>query len=670
MEDIKNITSIAELIERRAESQPDFVILTYLVDGESEEQPLTYRAFERQAKQVAGFLQEKGLKGERVLLLFPQGLEYMIALFGCFYAGVVAVPAYPPRNNRNMNRIEAIIQDTSARAILADQATVDRIQKMQYEFANQPLFAYEEVIAEQANWTPHTIQGADIAYLQYTSGSTGTPKGVVIRHENVLINAEASRNIYPPDTRVAVNWIPMFHDMGLIYMMSYLIQNAQCYFMSPVSFIQKPFRWMKAVSKYKADYTVAPNFAFDLCCEKISEEQVKELDLSHLRSVLSGSERVQLSTLLNFYRKFKPAGFRIEAFKPGYGLAEATLAVSYVTHDGLPRLTPKSNPGPLTILSEANTQHDAPQDYHVSIGPPVEGCTLRIVAPETQAVLPEGEEGEIWISFPGSIASGYWENESASQETFYNYLEQEEGVRYLRSGDLGFLLDGELYITGRIKDLIIIRGRNYYPIDIEYVVAGAHPALQQNSGAAFYIEENGIEQLAIVQEVRRSQWRSADPDEVIERIRKAVTEEFELAAARIVLIYPMSLPKTSSGKVQRQVAKRQMLAGTLKVMKDWIRPSVHESPTHHPLEAAINSDNLLLWLRQQIAIKTQMPLEEISPESAFNDFPLDSVEGVEIAGALSEQLDFQAEAEAFWSLPDLREIAEYLYQQYQAAKAR
>jgi len=669
MEDIQDIKSIAGVIQKRAKSHPDFVILTYLADGETEEQPLTYYEFDRQARLVAGYLQAKGLEGKRILLLFPQGLEYMIALFGCFYAGVIAVPAYPPRNNRNMLRIEAIVKNTDAKAILADQSTVDRMKKLEHELSGLEMLPHEELIAADVEWKFHQNHPEDIAYLQYTSGSTGAPKGVIIRHQNVVVNAQACRNIYPPDTKVAVNWIPMFHDMGLIFMMSYLLQNAQCYFMSPVNFVQKPFRWLKAVSTYKADYTVAPNFAFDLCCEKISEEQVKELDLSHLRSVLSGSERIQLTTVLNFYDKFKAAGFKVEALKPGYGLAEATLAVSFVIHDGLPRITSKSQLGKTSILSSSNVNVDNPQAYHVSIGPPVEGCTIRIVNSKTKEVLAEGQEGEVWISFPGSIATGYWQNEEATQETFLNYLEGEPGIRYLRTGDLGFLLEEELYITGRIKDIIIIRGRNYYPIDIEYTVASAHPALQSNSGAAFYVEKAGKEQLAIVHEVRRAEWRSADPDEVIENIRQAIAEAFELSPVRIVLIFPMSLPKTSSGKVQRQKAKQQMLDGKLRVMKEW---HWSEQDSGAPADLAtddITEEQLLLWLRQQMARKAKMPLEAIKPDGAFNDYPLDSVEAAEMAEELTEQLGFQAEAESFWALPTIKEVAEYLYQQYKTAKA-
>ncbi len=670
MNDVNELKTLAEIVMQRAKTMPDFEILTYLADGELDEQPLTYRDFDHRARLIAGYLQQQGLEGERVLLLFPQGLEYMIALFGCFYAGVIAVPAYPPRNNRNMLRIDAILNDTSDYAILADHSSIQRMEKIEIDFVQKRLFSYERILEAEADWKPRKIEPAEVAYLQYTSGSTGSPKGVMITHENVFINANACRNIYPPNTKTAVNWIPMFHDMGLIYMMSYLLQNARCYFMSPVHFVQKPLRWLSAVSRYQADYTVAPNFAFDLCCEKINEDQAKELDLSCLRSVLSGSERIQLHTLQNFSQKFQVSGFQLQAFKPGYGLAEGTLAISYVTHDDLPSITLKNSneQEPLTLTPEL-LPFKNPEDYHVSIGKAVEGCTLKIVDPERKQALPEGKEGELWISFPGSIATGYWQNDEATQETFFNYLPEEADTPYLRTGDLGFLLRQELYITGRIKDMIIIRGQNYYPIDIEVTVAQSHPALQLNSTAAFSIDVKGTEKLAVVQEVRRAQWREAHPDEVIEAIRNSIAESFEITPYHIALIFPLTLPKTSSGKVQRQRAKSQLLNGDLRIMKEWRYTEVSETISN-PAEEGISTAWILNWLKENIARRAQLDLSTINSKASFADYPLESIDAAELSEQLSEPLGYQVEAESFWALPSLQELADYLYKQHMEAKAK
>lgn len=668
MNENKQAESLAAILQSRALSQPDYPIFTYLADGETEEMPLTYAEFDQKARLLAAALQARQLQGQRVLLLFPQGLDYLVALFGCFYAGAIAVPAYPPRNNRNLLRLLAIMDNCEARAILSDRAGAAHIQKMDQDFSGYALLAYEDLIEAGLDWQPHRIAAEDIAYLQYTSGSTGTPKGVIIRHKNMMANAVQCQQTYTPEMMCAVNWIPMYHDMGLMSMMSYLLRNARCYFLSPVHFVQKPLRWLQAVSKYKAQFTLGPNFAFDLCCEKIKDEDIEGLDLNALESITSGSERVRLSTMLAFHDKFKSCGFDIGKFAPSYGLAEATLIVSTVGPAPTPDVVHKAKLRQALALSDLPRPISNPQDYHVSNGPAVHGATIRVVDHRTRQVQAEGQEGEIWICSPGSISTGYWGLEEDSQATFHNYLPAYPAERYLRTGDLGFMLQGELYITGRIKDIIIIRGRNYYPQDIEYVVANAHPSLQENSGAAFYLEENGQEQLVVVQEVRRAEWRAAQPDEVVDTIRQAISEAFDITPHRIALIFPLSLPKTSSGKVQRQATKEQLLAGKLRIMKEWqLETAETETPD---LEGAIDQPSLLRWLRQKIAEKARMPLADIQAESAFDSYPIESVDAVELSEELSQQLGFQVEAEAFWAMPSIAALATFLAERHQAAKGR
>ena len=668
--DVPNAQSVADIVQQRAKTQPDFEILTYLADGETDERPLTYAAFDRQAQLVAGYLQAQGLKGERVLLLFPQGLEYMIALFGCFYAGVIAVPAYPPRNNRNLLRLVAIMENCEAAAIVTDQSGKEYMRKMEHDFSAYPIYAYESVIAAGKSWQPHRIEGEDIAYLQYTSGSTGDPKGVVIRHNNMVANAVQCQRTYTSEMQCAVNWIPMYHDMGLMSMMSYLLRNAKCYFMAPVHFVQRPLRWLEAVSRYKAQFTLGPNFAFDLCCEKITPEQAAELDLSSLQSVTSGSERVRLSTMQRFHERFKSVGFHIDRFAPSYGLAEATLIVSTVGAYHAPRIVHKADMKKMIRPEEGlETVTDA-TDYHVSNGPPVDGATLVAVDAEKGQALLEGQEGEIWIHFDSSLSTGYWGKKEASQATFYNYLPDAPSKRYMRTGDLGFILDGEVFITGRIKDMIIIRGANYYPQDIEYVVSQSDPALQENSCAAFYLDQQGEEQLVIVQEVRRAEWRAADPDEGVQAIRTAVSDTFEIAPQQIVLIFPMSLPKTSSGKIQRRATKQQLLEGKLRVMKAWEMPAEDTAAQTAQADLVVKtSSSILQWLRYRVASRARIPLEDVPGEAAFQDFPLESVDAAELSEDLSEELGISVEAESFWAMPTLQALAEHLYEQYQAAKA-
>lgn len=668
MNDVNELKTLAEIVMQRAKTMPDFEILTYLADGELDEQPLTYRDFDHRARLIAGYLQQQGLEGERVLLLFPQGLEYMIALFGCFYAGVIAVPAYPPRNNRNMLRLLSIMDNCQAANILTDLSGKEYLDRMDQDFSDYSVFAYEELLKADKQWQEREIAPDDIAYLQYTSGSTGTPKGVIIRHINMMVNAKCCHEAYASDTHCAVNWLPMFHDMGLIIMMSYLIRNVRCVFMSPTHFVQKPIRWLKAIERYRAEFVIAPNFAYDLCCEKVNEEQAKEIDLSSLTSAVSGSERVRLDTIINFYNRFKESGFTIPVFTPCYGLAEATLVVSVTGHKGVSIITPKSKPGKLTEVRAEDLPIEAPGKYHVSAGHPVKGAKIKVVDPETKTILPPGKEGEIWLHFPNSLSSGYWNDEIVTAETFYNYLPGHPDERYLRTGDLGFVIDSEIFISGRLKDMIIIRGQNYYPHDIELTVAQAHEALQLNSGAAFYIEENGEERLAIVHEVRRAEWRKADPDAVIQAVRQALSDTFEIAPYYIALIFPLSLPKTSSGKVQRQKAKTLLLENKLRVMKAW---KMEEANAETPLGMSeINPDHILGWLVQKIAQRARIEEQKVLPDSGFGDFPLESVDAAELSEDLSKELGFTVEAESFWSLPSLQALSEYLYEQYLANQAK
>ncbi len=664
--------NLVDLLQHRAQEAPDFTPFIFLKDGVSDEQPLSHRYFDEQARRVAAHLQSRGLKGERLLLLFPQGIEYLIALFGCFYAGVIAVPAYPPRNNRNLLRLKAIMKDCDAGAILADQKGIEYMAGMKEDFSGYTFLPLEELMDKPAEWQPHRVALSDIAYLQYTSGSTGDPKGVIIRHENVMANVYGCMQTYIPGLKRVVSWIPMYHDMGLISMLSYFVTgNVKCYFMAPVHFIQRPVRWLTAATHYQAEFILGPNFAFDLCCEKITDEQLDGLDLSSIRSVVSGSERVRWRTIQAFCERFGPVGFPKTGFLPSFGLAEATLIVTTSALDQKAKVkAPES--GHSLVDWDAPSLHAAnPEQVQVSNGKPVDGAKVIIVDAGTKERCAEGTEGEIWASYPGSIASGYWERPEESKETFGNYTAAGDGP-YLRTGDLGFLIDGELFITGRSKDLIIIRGANYYPDDIEEVVAQAHPALQDNGCAAFAIEQAGSERLVIVQEVRRTEWRNADEQEVVGAIRQSVSEVFEIQPYAIALIRPMSLPKTSSGKVQRYAAREDYRNGTLRAVHEWAQPEVNPAQPGHipdPGTTGFGAPAIVQWLQQQIAEKVKMPAEHIKATDPVKAYPLESVDAVFISDELSDWLKLRLTPDTFWAFDSIQELAEHLLKQYQETHA-
>ncbi len=674
-------TLIAVLQEKEA-NLPDHPVFTFLVDGEEEAVTLTYREFGRQARAIGAELARRQLKGERVLLLLPHGLDYIAAFFGCLLAGAVAVPAYPPRNNHHLGRLNVIVQDAGARLFIADSATIQGIRKMDESFLELPGLAIEEVKPAPAGWQGPEMGPEDIAYLQYTSGSTSAPKGVVVHHKNVLHNALAVNNASRMDlTQKLVTWAPIYHDMGLVFgMLAPFVGGTQVVFMASSHFIQKPLRWLNAISRHRATVTFAPNFAYNLCVEKIREEDCLGLDLSSLRLAVLGAEPVRLSTMIHFHEKFHPYGLEMDALCPCYGLAESTLFVSYTPwrrplsrENNAYRYHPSFlEPGKKQKTSLLEGPAVPAEAYHkclVSNGVPgVPGSEIAIVKPDTLQICREMEEGEIWISHTDSIPSGYWNKAEATAQTFKAAIAGQPGKYYLRTGDLGFLCQGELFITGRAKDLVIIRGRNFYPQDIEYVVETANPALASHSCAAFSIDIDEEERLAVAQEVRRENWKNLDVEQAFDDIRRAVAEEFEIAVHLIVLLLPMSLPKTSSGKIQRQLTKKLLLENGLKELARW------ESPHREVYEEAPGGvfspdrQSIQAWLVRKIAEKAEVPPESVNATDEVRQYPLESIEAMAMAEELSVLLGIRVSADAFWALPSIEALAEFLAEKYEAAQ--
>jgi len=667
------VESLVAVLDQYATELPNGVPFCYLEDGEANERPLTYQKFKANARAIGGFLQSKGLQGKVVLLLFPQGLEYLIALFGCFYAGAIAVPAYPPRNNRNLKRLLLIMENCGAEHILADRDGINHILRMKRDFSDYRLYPYEEALEADLQRQERSVTPDDIAYLQYTSGSTQVPKGVVVTHRNLVENIKGLKETYYPyELKAMVSWIPMYHDMGLLSMLTtFTLKEVCCYFMSPAHFVQRPARWLQAISKYEAQYTVGPNFAYDLCCEKVSEADLQGVDLRCLKSMTNGSEPVRLSTIMEFYEKFAPFNLSFLAFCPGYGLAEATLGVSVlgaaenirvVSKEAFPRTS-----RPLTV--EDIPLEDA-DDYWVGCGHVVQNADVQIVDTASGQAVEDGEEGEVWVHHDGFVSQGYWNNKEASEQTFGNQLPDKAGKRYLRTGDLGFKLDGQLFITGRIKDMVIIRGQNFYPQDIELAAAQAHEALENNACAAFTLEEENRERLVLVQEVKRTKWRQADPDAVVLAIRQRLAEEFEISPYRIALIRPMSLPKTSSGKVQRYAAKAQLQKGELRILQHWKAQDSRPEPELNTIEGnSISPALIIAWLRQNIAEKTEMKQEEIDPLASIKDYPLESVDAIFLSNELSEWLGLTLTPDTFWAFDTIEELADFLHRKYQEAQS-
>jgi amino acid adenylation domain-containing protein len=661
--------TLVELLRRRAALQGEAVGYTFLVDGEAEEESFTYSELDRQARLIAARLQELGAAGERVLLIYPPGLQYIAAFFGCLYAGAVAVPVYPPRPNRSMLRFQSVAADARPKVALTTQQVIARARAMSEgseHLAACTWVATEELAPALAeSWSePAGLAGETLAFLQYTSGSTATPKGVMVSHGNLLHNQRIIQAACGHTERSTfVGWLPLYHDMGLIgNVLQPLFIGARCVLMSPVSFLQKPFRWLQAISRYRAFTSGGPNFAYELCARTVTAEQLATLDLSGWAIAFNGAEPVRASSMERFAEAFAPAGFRREAFFPCYGLAEATLFVSGGSETARPFIYPVEADALNRNQVVAAGVSDAAARPLVGCGQPWLDQKIVIVDPETRAECAPDRVGEIWVKGE-SVAGGYWGREQESEETFRARLFETGEGPFLRTGDLGFMKDGELFATGRLKDLVIIRGRNLYPQDIEWSVQQCHTALRTDFGAAFSVEAEGEERLVVVQELDARQ--GADPEALRESVCRAVAEAQEVQLHSLVLIKAGSLPKTSSGKVQRRATRAAYLAGELNVVARWdgaemlgaSGASVVETDDADSDAVLQSAEEILPWLVSQLAARLRVASRQIDVQQPLSHYGLDSLAAIELMHALQLRLGVSLPLAQFFLSPSIAELA-------------
>ncbi len=616
--------NFVELFRSHARTQSDRLAVTFLPEGEEAAETLTYEALDNRATAIAVKLRKLVKPGERVLLLQPAGLDFVASFFGCLYAGAVAIAAYPPRNERHLPRIEAILADAKARTIVTTRGALKKIGPwlgQRSEAYN--IFCSDEIGSmEDTVWTPSATAPDAIAMLQYSSGSTGQPRGVVITHGNLMANAAMIRRRFGyHDQSTFVSWLPIYHDMGLVgNLLQPLYLGTSTVLMPPVSFLQRPVRWLAAISRYRARTTGAPNFAFDLCARVVTAEQKATLDLSCLELLYSGSEPIDARALDRFAEAFAGCGLRRNALFACYGMAESTLlstgglagaGVRYLDVDADVLAAHRATPA---------AENSRQRVRLVSCGASVEGQDLRIVDIETLSPVSENVVGEIWLRGP-HIAPAYWAQPEMTELLMRARLADGSGP-WLRTGDLGFLRDSELYVTGRLKDVIIVRGKNHYPQDIERTVELSHPALQIGACSAFALSTEGGERLGLAVEVQRTALKSMAGEEVATAIRRAVMDEHELAVHTIALLRPVTLPKTSSGKLQRGAARDRLVAGTLESVFTWresspagtavefsppmptaVSPHVQVTPAAQPKPGSddasrTRADEIIAWLRE------------------------------------------------------------------------
>ncbi|BAZ49866.1 AMP-dependent synthetase and ligase [Nostoc sp. NIES-4103] len=571
LENLIKFSSLVDILCDRALSQPNKLAFTFLHNTETEQVSLTYQELDQKAKAIAVVLKSMKATGERALLLYPPGIEFIAAFFGCLYAGVIAVPVYPPRRNQRMNRLQAIVADAQAAFALTTTSVFTNIEhsfKQAPELAALHWLATDNIASNLApDWQPTKVSSDTLAFLQYTSGSTAAPKGVMVSHQNLLHNQLLiQQGFQHTQETIVVGWLPLYHDMGLIgNVLQPMYMGVPCILMSPVAFLQRPVRWLEAISHYKATTSGGPNFAYDLCVSKIPPEQRLNLDLSTWSVAFNGAEKVRAETIEQFTNAFAECGFSQKAFYPCYGLAEATLFVCGGTKAAAPvveKVQSEALEQNQVVLSKQET---GKVQKIVSCGRATLEQQIVIAHPETLTTCAPNQVGEIWVA-GSSVAGGYWNRPIETENTFGAYLQDTGDGPFLRTGDLGFLHNGELFVTGRIKDLIVIRGRNHYPQDIELAAQISHPALRPSASAAFAVEVDGSERLVVACEVERSYIRNGEFDEVAKAIRQAIWNSQELEVYTVVLLKTGSIPKTSSGKIQRLSCQASFLAGSLDVL--------------------------------------------------------------------------------------------------------
>ncbi len=577
------VHTIVDCQRRNTALEPDRVVFSFLEKGEPDEcSTLTNAQLDQRARSIARALRRLAEPGERILILCPPGLAYIEAFFGCQYAGLIAVPLYPPRLNRPLTTIQNVALDVQARYVLT---TSDIFATLEARLPNAPALQsmqwldVQELAAEpEAPFLAPDINEDSLAFFQYTSGSLSAPKGVMIRQGNLLANMRMAQVGFKTSAEtVIVSWLPLFHDFGLILMMLHgVFIGGRSVFMPPMSFFQKPSRWLQAVSHFGGTYAGAPNFSLDLCVEQGNPDEWQGLDLSCMQVLITASELCKAASHKRFLEAFAPYGFREEAFYPGFGLAECCVMGTGGRTSPAMRLYKAPRQALVeNRLAEARQQPNAATETAelISCGLPVLEAEVCIVDPETRLPLPEERIGEVWLKGP-HIAQGYWNQPELSAAAFQARLADSDAGPYLRTGDLGFLHQGELYITGRMKEVIIIQGQNHYPQDIESTAQAAHEALQLNGGAAFGVDTDSGEQLVLVQEVKRTHRNKLDGNAVLRALSLAVAKEHGIRLAGLVLIRPQTLPKTSSGKIKRNASRESFLKGELQVLFEWKAPTL------------------------------------------------------------------------------------------------
>ncbi|EAQ63722.1 Beta-ketoacyl synthase [Marinomonas sp. MED121] len=680
--DTPSYSNLIELLEHQVSSNGDKTCFTLLANGSDVAETISYAQLSTRARAMAVELRALSEPGDRAMLLMPNGIDYIVGFFGCIYAGLIAVTAYAPQQRRrDWGRLTSILKDADASLALCSAEHNDQVKAWLAESdqACHQFVVGEEAINSAAQWVMPNINAETVAYLQYSSGSTGSPKGVMLGHGNLIQNtALIVQELSLTECGNIVSWLPMYHDMGFVgFVLAPMCAGASVWLLLPPVVLQAPFLWLKAISDHKAVLSGGPNFIYEHCVARVSEEQKQTLDLSHWRFAVNGAEPIHTATLEKFNQTFAECGLSKHALKPCYGMAETCLFVTSTAIDQSYRNVQLNKAalqkGRLVRVKEGDLNEQDLFENLVDVpssGRLNDQMAVSIVDPETKQVLADDRVGEIWIR-GASVAQGYWNKPEVNAEVFNNdvlfYSQTTKDVvdkngGYLRTGDLGFILDGWLYVSGRAKEVVIVNGRNLYPQDIEASVQVVDKDLAPHGGAVFQTTDNKV---VLVQEVTRQGMRNKNYEDIILSIRQAVAEEYDISLSAVVLIKPVSLAKTTSGKIQRLKNRDLYEQGALTQVAQWqmdgeADTAIEEKESNEPELMSGNEASISHWICYWIAQRLQVALDDVNPEQKLAGTGLDSVDSMTLTHELSQRLNLDLSAELIWQYPTTKALATYL----------
>ncbi|MDR3203798.1 MAG: amino acid adenylation domain-containing protein [Deltaproteobacteria bacterium] len=669
--------SLIDVLMARAAQTPDKECIRFLPNG-NEDGALSwsYKTLDLKSRSIAAAIEKTDLVCERPIpLLLSPGEEFVAGFFGCLYAGAIALPMAPPglaRLARSFSRLTRLIEDSKARLVLSSGRLIKAVKKVseQVDFLGQAqILNIDDIDLSLADfWQRPKINSETLAWLQYTSGATNEPKGVMVSHGNIVSNLESIiETMSIRGVSSILSWLPPFHDMGLVGgILAPIYLGALCLIMPPMAFLRRPANWLEAVSRYQAQATGGPNFAFEACVKKITDEQMASIDLSSLKVLFCGAEPIRWETVKRFVERFEKASLKREAFYPCYGLAENTLFVSGV----------KPFSGASVLELDANayaegrvrlaSQESETIERLVSCGRAGYLNEIRVINPKTQLELSEGQIGEIWLRGP-CVAKGYWEKPKQSEEFFKAFEASSGAGPFFRTGDLGFIFEGELYISGREKEMIIIGGRNFFPHDLEICALESSEGLIENGAAAFGLDSGSTEELVVALETRLPHDAL---NETIANVLRSFSEQFDLIPKAIALVRRNVLPKTTSGKIQRRLCRKMFLEGSLPILKLWQEAKIKaQIPVWGPPPPDCKDETIWeRYLARGIATKLNLEADQIDPALPFSSFGLNSSAAVAISGELQEALGKSLEASLLYDYGNIASLARYLAGRQSAAQ--